>query len=455
MLPRTILNTDRHALWKTLAIAVVLRLLASTCSTTAHAARPQKPAAPEIFSLNPSEGPAGTPIKITGTGFERTKYVLFAAGRTGQQAKFKVLSDTELEVTAPTWLQPGTTATPIVVGPNGATVGMPASVLEVDHRRRGGNNEATFYRVSSGGMLESTSQGIIFVEDGGVADAPQKSIICFVKKGGTLLHADRFPGLAIYEPGANFETGPQPYNPSTRLMRVPTITISVGVEPFVYVRSDSAVAVAESPPEVQSIGPAKVPIGGVLTLKGKGFAETNEVLFLPGESAKTVLPAEFQIVSDAELNVQVPETLESGARLVIINPLGATLVAAQNDVRAFRRPPETRKSGRRTAAKNVSRVRASANPVTVVGNGGFVKDSGMQGVYFVEEGGRVIHTGGSCVYFVKNGGKVEGSGGRVFIVRELQGEASIGSARNRTETDRDAPALSLSVVPTTFVVVPP
>jgi hypothetical protein len=436
-------------------VTSAIAMLVFAFSTSAHAARPQKPAAPEIFSINPSEGPSGTPIKITGHGFERTRYVLFAAGRTGQQAKFKVNSDTELEVTAPTYLHGGTSATLIVVTPNGATVGMPASVLEVDHRQRGANNEATFYRVSFGGILQSATQGIVFVDDGGVADAPQKSVICFVKKGGTLQHADRFSGLAIYEPGANFETGPQPYNPSTRLMRVPTITTSVGVEPFLYQRAESASAVAQSPPEVQSMGPSKVPIGGILALKGKGFSETNEVLFLVGESAKTVLPADFQIVSDTELNVQLPETLGSGARLVVINPLGATLVTAQNDVRSFRRQPENRKSGRRTAAKNVSRIRTSANPVSVVGNGGLVKDSGMQGVYFVEEGGRVIHTGGSCVYFVKNGGKVEGSGGRVFVVREPQGKSPLDAARNKAESDRDTPSVTLSVVPTTFIVVPP
>ncbi len=229
-------------------------------SATAEAARPAKSSAPEIFGINPGEGPAGTVIKVTGSGFERTRYVLFAAGRTGQQAKFKVVSDKELEVTAPTYLRGGTSATLAVVTPNGATVGMPASVLEVDPQQHKKGNEATFYRVLNGGVLQSASQGIVLVENGGTAvAAPEQSVICFLKKGATLLNADRFSGLAIHEPGANFQTGPNPYNPSTRLMRVPVITASVGVEPFIYYRPETPNTVAESPPVVQSMTPKSIP----------------------------------------------------------------------------------------------------------------------------------------------------------------------------------------------------
>src|SRR5262249_7516238 len=152
-----------------LAVIGILKLVA--LSSIVEAARPPKPVAPEIFSISPGEGPAGTVIKVTGTGFEHTRYVLFAAGRTGQPAKFKVVSDTELEVTAPKYLRGGTSATLAVVTPNGATVGMPASVLDVDHRQRGAGNEATFYRVQAGGVLHSVNEGIVLVEEGGVAAA--------------------------------------------------------------------------------------------------------------------------------------------------------------------------------------------------------------------------------------------------------------------------------------------
>ena len=424
-------------------------------SANVDAAPSKKSSAPEIFSIIPGEGPAGTVIKVTGTGFERTRYVLFSAGRTGQQAKFKVISDHQLEVTAPTYLRGGTSATLIVVGPSGATVGMPASVLEVDHRQRGIGNEATFYRVQYGGELQSVAQGIVLVEEGGVAAAPEKSVICFVKNGGTLQNADRFSGLAIHEPRAIFQTGPERYNPSIRWMRVPAITASLGVEPFIYYRPESANTIAESPPVVQSMAPHQVAIGGILALHGKGFSETSEVLFLAGESAKTVLSAYFQIVSDTHLDVEVPETLASDARMLVINPKGATLVIAQNDLRFLRRPSENRTTTKRTPANRTSRVRMSSDPVTLVAANAVVNDAGIRGVYFVEKGGRVIHTGGSCVYMVKSGGNVAGSGGRAFIVREPQANASIDAARRNSESDREVESVHLSVIPATFVVVPP
>ncbi|HLJ10305.1 MAG TPA: IPT/TIG domain-containing protein, partial [Planctomycetaceae bacterium] len=61
----------------------------------------------EIFSFSPSEGPAGTTIKVTGTGFENARHVLFCVGRTGRMAKFKVVSDEQIEVTAPPYLHAG------------------------------------------------------------------------------------------------------------------------------------------------------------------------------------------------------------------------------------------------------------------------------------------------------------------------------------------------------------
>src|SRR5262249_16866203 len=98
--------------WKT--PAALSLVIGCVSSAIVHASRLPKNA-PEIFSIDPGEGPAGTVVKVTGSGFEQTRYVLFAAGRTGQQAKFKVLSDKELEVTAPAYLREGTSATVVVV----------------------------------------------------------------------------------------------------------------------------------------------------------------------------------------------------------------------------------------------------------------------------------------------------------------------------------------------------
>src|SRR5262245_38773076 len=113
---------------RVLSIAATCLCSVVALSAVAHAGRTVTNA-PEIFSIDPSEGPAGTIIRVSGAGFEKTRYVLFAAGRSGQPAKFKVLSDRELEVTAPTWLRAGTSATVVVVTGRGAAVGIPPSVL--------------------------------------------------------------------------------------------------------------------------------------------------------------------------------------------------------------------------------------------------------------------------------------------------------------------------------------
>lgn len=440
------------------------------------AAPAQKPIRPEIFSFSPAEGPAGTVIKVKGTGFEHTRYVLFCTERTGRYAQFKVVSESELEVTTPPYLRGGVAATLAVVTPNGATVGMPPSVLVVDGKR-GNATAATFYHVQFGGRVDSP-QGILLVENGGAANAPHDVSVGFVKNGGTLLATDRFSGLVIHEPRAilNAEQS-RPSNSSTRLMKVREISASLGIEPFLYHRSESSDAPAESPPIVKSVTPRQIPLGGILTLTGSGLSGTAEVLFVSGEAANHILAGDFRIVSDSRLEVEVPESLTGDARLLVVNPKGATVVVAQNDVRQAA-APQSNPSGR-THQGHASRTKHSANPLTLVTSGALIADAGIRGTYFVQKGGRVAHTGGSCVYFVKDGGQVEGAGGFTFVVREPQGNASITgkiansktrgtTRRNRRagtplvstagevpEADREVESLSLSVVPATFEIVPP
>ena len=442
----------------------------------AHAAPPPKPASPEIFSFTPAEGPAGTVIKLKGTGFDHTRFVLFCTERTGRNAQFKVVSDTELEVTAPPYLRSGVAATLVVVTPNGATVGVPPSVLEVDGNRHKGS-AATFYHVLAGGHADSP-KGIVLVENGGIARAPHDVSIGFVKSGGTLQAADRFSGLLIHEPGAILSTEhPNPSNPSTRLMRVREITASRGIEPFLYHNPISSDAPATAPPIVKSIYPSRIPVGGIVTLSGTGLAETKEVVFVPEDGAKTVVPGDFRIVSDSRLEVEIPESLTADARMLVVNPKGATIVVAQNDVTTTW--TRNSKTTGKTPSGQTARARSSASPLIVVTGGTVVADAGTRGMYFVKNGGRVTHTGGNVAYFIQDGGRVEGSSGTTFVVREPDGNSSItgtisatkkqnAAHRNRRaatalvtattevpEADREVESLSLSIVPATFEIVSP
>jgi hypothetical protein len=375
-----------------LTIAATGVVLGAMFSAVASAAPPPK--------IDPPEGSAGTVIKVTGAGFDHTKQVLFSAGRTGQQAKFKVVSDTELEVTAPPYFRAGTTAALVVVTPNGATVGMPASVLEVDQNQHSRGKEATFYHVLAGGTVDAP-KGIVLVENGGVATAPASVAIGFVKNGGTLLAADRFPGLIIAEPRANLQTSPHPSGSTTRLMKVPRISTSVGIEPFVYYRPESPDTPSTSVPHVRSVAPARVPGGGIVTLHGTGFLGTSEVMFVGGEHDK-VVNADFQVVSDTQLDLEIPETLSGNVRLAVVNPKGATLVVTQNDL-SFH-PGQARRAVAPPRPSHVPRMPSTANPVAVVGLKRTVKDAGLRDEHF---------------------------------------------------GDREFDAVSLSVVPTGFAIVPP
>ena len=304
-------------------IAVMCLLGLAPCAVVAGTPPPK--IKPEIFSISPAEGPAGTVIKVGGAGFERTRCVLFSAGRTGWQAKFKVLSDRELEVIAPPYFRSGTSATLAVVTAAGATVGVPASVLDVDGTRRSAGGTATFYHVLEGGSLNS-AHGIVLVDGGGVASAPESAALCFIKNGGTLLNADHFSGIVIYEPKALLQATARPKGHSTWLMRVPEISASIGIEPFIYYRPDGPEAPADAAPVVRSVSPRRVPAGAILTLHGTGFLETNEVSFLSERGGGKPLTAGFRIVSDRELEVETPELLSGSPPLVVVNPKGGTLV---------------------------------------------------------------------------------------------------------------------------------
>lgn len=413
-------------------------------------AAPLQKGKPEIFSISPAEGPAGTTIKVTGTGFDHTRYVLFSAGRTGQRAKFKVISDRELEVKAPPYFRPGTSATLVVVTTLAATVGVPASVLDVD-QTHSGSDAGTFYHVLKNGYLKAP-QGIVLIDEGGTAEAHEGAAICFVKNGGVLLDADRFRGLVIHEPRATLRTSARPHSVSGRLMQVAEISASIGIEPFVYYRPDAPPSLAESPPHVTSASPSRVPDGGLLTLHGKGFSETSEVRFISSRNFGNGRTAGFRIVSDKRLEVEVPENMVGNPLLVVVNPKGATLVAGRNEfvpyVGRHKRP------WRPVAWK--PRHQSLANPVLVVDANSVVDDGSGSRAFFIANGGRVAHSGGGCVFFVKDGGhlSVGGSGGQT-VFHEPKADLADDVKGRSAQSIIEVQSLNVSLLSATFEVVSP
>src|SRR5262245_60639904 len=127
-------------------------------------------AGPEIYSIEPESGPAGTPIHLSGKGLSSTGRVLFAVGRTIRRAEFKVVSDREIDVLAPEYYRSGAAATVVVFTRQGAAVAMPATVQTVRSPVQGADVAETgesFFHVLDGGILNE-AHSVAVIEPGGV-----------------------------------------------------------------------------------------------------------------------------------------------------------------------------------------------------------------------------------------------------------------------------------------------
>ena len=243
-------------------------------------------AGPEIFSIEPESGPAGTPIQLKGTGLLSTGRIVFAVGRTISRARFKVVSDQEVDIIAPDYFRPGGAATVAVFTEHGAAVAMPATVQTVRSPVQGTNvNEIgeSFFHVLDGGVL-STAGAVAVIEQGGVVVQSSNPAMQFVKSGGALLEFHNGNGIVFYEPGAKLGPGVvKPNRPvPVTLVRVPEITACPGVGPFRFVAA-AAPDLANPPavpPVIRGLSSRAAPAGAIVTLTGNGFARTIEVSFL-------------------------------------------------------------------------------------------------------------------------------------------------------------------------------
>jgi hypothetical protein len=277
----------------------------------------------EIFAIAPETGPAGTEVRIKGRELKGTKHVLFAVGGTAKTARFRVLSDEELEVVTPEYYRPGAAATVAVLGPTGLAVAMPAAVQTIRGDTRGKNGTepgAGFYHVLGGGRVES-AESVALIESGGVVNRSRTPAMQLVKRGGVLMEFSNPNGIVFHESGAVL--GPAMFSPghtqAQRAFHVQRITASPGVGPFLYQgapRPDAA-GIPAVPPGIEAVVPPAAGAGDVINLKGRGFARTTEVRFVnkDGQSRS----AGFRVVSDRQLKVEVPDKdVITGTQLVMV-----------------------------------------------------------------------------------------------------------------------------------------
>ncbi len=301
------------------------------------AARPARDSA-EIFAITPETGPAGTEVRIKGRGLKGTEHVLFAVGGTAKTARFRVISDEELEVITPEYYRPGAAATVAVLGPTGLVVAMPAAVQTIRVVTGGTNGTepgAGFYHVLKGGRVR-TAESVALIERGGVVDRSRAPAMHLVKDGGVLMEFSNANGIVFHEQGAVL--GREMINPrhtvAQRFFHVQRITASPGVGPFIYqgVPRPDVARIPAKKPGIEAVVPPAAGAGDIISLTGQGFARTTEVLLIGvfGHSQS----AGFRIVSDRQLNVEVPDQgVVTGTQvLMVVTTEGLTVTLPRGGI---------------------------------------------------------------------------------------------------------------------------
>lgn len=401
---------------------------------------PRSFAGPEIFSLDPEWGPAGTRIALKGKGLTTTTHVGFAVGRTVKPARFKVVSDRELEVIAPEYYRAQAAATVAVFTRNGATVAMPATTQEIRTSVRGNNpNEpgAGFYHVLDGGLV-TYAGSVALIEGGGTVERAIAGMQ-FVKRGGTLVGVDNANGIVFYEQGAIF--GPRFARSSIPLtfIRVASISGSPGVGPFVYehvLNADPGHAPAV-PPQIRSIEPRAAAAGDIITVHGRGFARTFLVQCIEKYSGPRQVG--FRVISDDTLKVEVPDNvLRPGPQLLIVQSTEGLTVTVPQD--STIRP---------------AMLRHGSNPDGFywIGPGDIADRMGGASAVFVEGDGLLDRMGGGRIVFVKRGGRVADSGSAPAAFYYEPGAVVPEHLKGRRNA-AEVPHIVPSFLPSAFEVLP-
>jgi len=353
----------------------------------------------EIFAITPETGPAGTEVQIRGRELKGTKHVLFAVGGTAKTARFRVVSDEELQVVTPEYYRPGAAATVAVLGPTGLAVAMPAAVQTIRRDTPGTNgNEpgAGFYHVFRGGRVRS-AESVALIEVGGVVNTSRTPAMQLVKRGGVLMEFSNPNGIVFHEHGAVL--GPAMFSPrhppAQRIFHVQTITASPGVGPFIYQgtpRPDAA-GIPALPPAIEAVVPPAAGAGDVINLKGRGFARTTEVLFV-NQNAQS-RSAGFRVVSDRQLKVEVPDKdVITGTHLVVVvTTEGLTVTLPRGGIL---RPGQV--------FRGLPGSRFPQDAILWLGQGDVLADSGGNHLVFIAPGGQVGTSRLGATFFVQRDG---------------------------------------------------
>jgi hypothetical protein len=414
-----------------LALGLVLTVVLAECAR----------AAPEIFSLDPETGPAGTPIVLKGKGLARTRHVAFAVGRSVKLARFWIVSDRELNLLAPEYFRAQAAATVAVFTPSGVTVAMPAAgqtIRAMDRAQKATEAGATLYHVMNGGVVAQASS-VAVVEWGGVVQSGSTPGMHFINQGGTLVDYSNTNGIVFYEPGANFGPAIARSQYSLTLTPVPHITVSAGVGPFVYEKPPRPrlANVRVVPPQIDTFAPYAGAAGDIVKLTGRGFAQTTNVWI----KEPSVPPRQtgFRIISDHTLRIEVPDDSGASGPALIMVATTAGLAVTVPDDRTIR-----------PALFFGAAPRPEFAPVLWVAPGDVTR-APPGDVVFVDNDGCLVDAIGNSVLLIKRAGQVGGRLGRQSLVFYERGAVLPAHVRNARDA-HEVPAIIPSIVPSPFAI---
>lgn len=350
-----------------------------------------------ITDFDPKQGAPGHLITLQGRGFRDTRCVFFTIS--GQQtidrcAKFQVVSGNELRVEVPLSVDDRARARIIVVTLQGVTVTLPPKPLVIDKPRDGRGwkdvreweDESSgydFLLIRSGGIVAHRPDNMTaFLADGSTLECAGGDLCHFVQRGGTLL--DMLSGTVVYR-----ESGSRVGNrDGARVIEVPSVSLSSIPALFEFLLPPMAVgSPSDGPPIVRDLWPREGIEGQVVTLNGRGFANTNAVLTATHGRSK---PASFRVVSDGELHVQIPSLYSVGVvYFVVVTPRGATATVPTAEEQA--QPTEWRpvmvkmEKGFFVGEDPNGRLQAREASVTFVDQDGVVSSS-TRGVVLIKRG---------------------------------------------------------------------
>jgi hypothetical protein len=190
----------------------------------------------------------------------------------------------------------------------------------------------------------------------------------------------------------------------------------------------------------------------VITLQGKGFARTTEVLLMD-DQGKT-RPAGFRVVSDQQLKFEVPdlETITGPQLLAVVTTEGLTVTIPRD--RIIRPGPLIPVS---------TRAGILREGILWIGPGDVAPMSGPR-VVVIARGGRVDQVGHGTTYFIHRGGRLGDErsrlgpggprgGGRAQAVYHEPGAIVLEPFKQGTKA-HEVPAIVPSVFNQPFVILP-